>query len=221
AKTSGVASTKLPDLSAMSSLERVELLSELENKFELEFDEDSFAQLKSTAELETWLQSQKNAGPPVDLEKTLSEWARSLPARLFRRAIQHTVALPLYRHYLPLTVTGLENLNGLKPPVIFASNHTSHLDVPTIYTALPHPCHQLLAPAMMKDHFRAYFEPHGRSPKEILSAAVAYFLACLIYNAYPLPQQMSGTLRALAYTGDLINRGYCPIVFPEGLRTSD
>src|SRR6185369_2709955 len=32
---------------------------------------------------------------------------------------------------------------------------------------------------------------------------------------------MSGTRRALAYTGELISRGYCPIVFPEGLRTSD
>src|SRR5262249_28952047 len=92
---------------------------------------------------------------------------------------------------------------------------------PTIYTALPHHWHQLLAPAMMKDHFRAYFEPHGRSQKEVLLAAVAYFLACLMYNAYPLPQQMSGTRRALAYTGELVNRGYCPIVFPEGLRTSD
>jgi long-chain acyl-CoA synthetase len=144
-----------------------------------------------------------------------------LPVRLFRTSIQHAVAMPLYRHYLPLTVTGLENLHGLKPPVIFASNHTSHLDVPTIYTALPHAWQQLLAPAMMKDHFRAYFEPHGHSSKEVLLAAAAYFLACLIYNAYPLPQQMSGTRRALAYTGDLINRGYCPIVFPEGLRTAD
>jgi long-chain acyl-CoA synthetase len=221
AKTPGTPSTKLPDLSAMSSLERVELLSELENKYELEFDEDSFAQLKSTSELESWLHSQKNAAAPVELEKPLSEWARSLPARLFRTAIQHAIAMPLYRHYLPLTVVGLENLNGLRPPVIFASNHTSHLDVPTIYTALPHHWHQLLAPAMMKDHFRAYFEPRGRSQKEVSFAAVAYFLACLIYNAYPLPQQMSGTRRALAYTGELINRGYCPIVFPEGLRTSD
>ena len=220
-KTSSATSTKLPDLSAMSSLERVELLSELENKYELEFDEDSFAQLKSTAELETWLRSQKNAGAPLDVEKPLSDWARSLPARFFRTAFQHAVAMPLYRHYLPLTVTGLENLNGVKPPVIFAANHTSHLDVPTIYTALPHAWHQLLAPAMMKDHFRAYFEPDRHSSKEILLAAIAYFLACLIYNAYPLPQQMSGTRRALAYTGDLIDRGYCPIVFPEGLRTSD
>src|SRR4029077_7139825 len=39
--------------------------------------------------------------------------------------------------------------------------------------------------------------------------------------AYPLPQQMSGTRRALTYTGSLVNRGYCPIVFPEGNRTPD
>ena len=76
--------------------------------------------------------------------------------------------MPLYRHYLALTVTGLENLNGLQPPVIFAANHISHLDVPTIYTALNNKWYQRLAPAMMKDHFRAYFEPGGRPLKEIM-----------------------------------------------------
>src|SRR5437667_5496369 len=151
----------------------------------------------------------------------LSDWARSLPVRWFRSAFQRLLAMPLYRHYLALTVTGLENLNGLQPPVIFAANHISHLDVPTIYTALNNKWYQRLAPAMMKDHFRAYFEPGGRPLKEIMSATISYFLSCLLYNAYPLPQQMSGTRRALAYTGDLINRGYCPIVFPEGLRTDN
>jgi long-chain acyl-CoA synthetase len=120
-----------------------------------------------------------------------------------------------------LHVTGLENIAALEPPVIFAANHVSHLDVPTIHTALPDRWRSFLAPAMMKDHFRAYFEPHGRSVKDISLAAASYFLACLIYNAYPLPQKMSGTRRALAYTGELISRGFCPIVFPEGLRTSD
>jgi long-chain acyl-CoA synthetase len=210
-------SNELPELSALSSLERVELLSELENKYQVELDEDSFSKLKSRRDLEEWLRRPEIAEP----EAPLSEWARSLPLHWFRTAFQHAVAMPLYRHYLRLTVAGLENLNELKPPVIFAPNHTSHLDVPTIYMALPHEWHQHLAPAMMKDHFRAYFEPQGRSAKEIVTAAVAYFLACSIYNAYPLPQQMSGTRRALTYTGDLINRGYCPIVFPEGLRTMD
>src|SRR5262245_2526443 len=115
AKTSSAPARKLPDLSAMSSLERVELLSELENKYELELVEELFSKLSSTSELEAWLQSQKNVAPPVELEKPPSYWARSVPAALFRTAIQHAVAMPLYRHYLPLTVIGLENLNGLKP----------------------------------------------------------------------------------------------------------
>ena len=74
---------------------------------------------------------------------------------------------------------------------------------------------------MMKDHFRAYFEPQRFSGREVLSAGLAYFLACAIFNAYPLPQQMSGARRALKYTGDLVSRGYCPVVFPEGHRTTD
>jgi 1-acyl-sn-glycerol-3-phosphate acyltransferase len=74
---------------------------------------------------------------------------------------------------------------------------------------------------MMKDHFRAYFEPAGHSLMERVTITAAYFLACSIYNAYPLPKEMAGTRRALAYTADLVDRGYCPIVFPEGLRTED
>ena len=103
----------LPDLSAMSSLERVELLSDLENKYQVELDEDSFAKLASTRELEDWLRQ-----PPAPVERRaetpLSEWARSRPLRWFRKAFQRFVARPLYRHYLPLMITGLENLNGLQ-----------------------------------------------------------------------------------------------------------
>jgi len=220
-KSSGPDSAKRPDLSAMSSLERVELLSELENKYQVELDEDSFSKLSSTVELDEWVRRQEISAARIDREKPASDWARSFPIVWFRRAFQCLVALPLYRRYLPLTVDGLENLKGIEPPVIFAPNHVSHLDVQTIYTALPSTWRPLLTPAMMKDHFKAYFEPSGRSVKEIGVAGISYFLACLLYNAYPLPHQMSGTRRALEYTGELISRGYCPVVFPEGLRSPD
>ena len=48
-----------------------------------------------------------------------------------------------------------------------------------------------------------------------------YFLATGLFNAYPLPQRMAGVRRALKYTGELIDEGYCPLVFPEGARTTD
>ena len=209
------------DLAGMSSLDRVELLSDLENRYQVELDEESFSKLTSTRELDEWLRRPESTSAPPEQEAPLSEWARAAPVRWLRTAFQQIIALLLYRYHLPLTVTGSENLNGIEPPVIFAPNHVSHLDVPTIYAALPRRWRSRLAPAMMKDHFRAYFEPQGHSWKEIMLAGVSYFLACALYNTYPLPQQMAGTRRALAYTADLVNRGYCPIVFPEGLRTAD
>ena len=66
------------DLAAMSSLERVELLSELENKYQLELDEDSFSKLQSTSELEEWLQRPESATAPLKRETPLSEWARAV-----------------------------------------------------------------------------------------------------------------------------------------------
>ncbi len=209
------------DLSAMSSLERVELLSELENRYRIDLDEEAFSKLTSARELEEWLRTPEIAAAPQEREAAPSDWARSPLVRALRTAFQHAVAMPLFRHYLPLTVTGLENLQGLEPPAIFAANHTSHLDVPAIFAALPHLWHQRLTPAMMKDHFRPYFEPATHSWTERLPAALGYFLACAAYNAYPLPQKMAGTRRALQYTGNLMGRGLCPIVFPEGLRTTD
>src|SRR5215471_6562543 len=101
----------------MSSLERVELLSELESKYQIELDEDSFAKLKSTQELQAWLQRPEIAAVSHWEDAPLSEWARSAMVRGLRNAFQHILAIPLYKHYLPLTVSGLENLTGLEPPV--------------------------------------------------------------------------------------------------------
>jgi long-chain acyl-CoA synthetase len=68
---------------------------------------------------------------------------------------------------------------------------------------------------MSKDHFQAWFE--RRSWK----AGAQYALARSIFNTYALPQRMSGVKAALEYTGELVQRGYCPLVFPEGARTPD
>jgi 1-acyl-sn-glycerol-3-phosphate acyltransferase len=53
----------------------------------------------------------------------------------------------------------------------------------------------------------------------VWQAGGQFLLACGLFNAYPLPQKMGGARRALRYTGELIDRGYCPLVFPEGERS--
>jgi long-chain acyl-CoA synthetase len=212
------------DLSVMSSLERVELLSELENKYRLELNEEEFSKLNSRQELDEWIRKaatvRADASEPVK-GRPLSEWARAFPVRWFRRAFQRALVIPVSKYYLPLTVTGLEHLQDLQPPVIFAANHESHLDTAAMFAALPSRWRRRLAPAMAQDAFRAYFEPEQFPWKEVWWTGLGYLLACGLFNAYPLPQRMSGARRALNYTGDLVRRGYCPLVYPEGLRSPD
>src|SRR4030095_4246883 len=148
-------------------------------------------------------------------------WTVSPPVRLLGNALQRGIALPLFRHYIPIEVRGVENLRGLNSPVIFASNHTSHLDTPAVFAALPPGWRRRLAPAARQEQFRAFFDWRGASWKEVVSASLQYFFAGLIFNVYPLPQQMSGVRRALRTSGDLVSRGYCPLIFPEGVRTPD
>jgi long-chain acyl-CoA synthetase len=208
-----------PNLNSLSSLERVDLLAQLEQRYGLELDEESFAKIATSEELQTWVdQSRKVAEIP---SKRISLWAVSWPTRLLRGVLQRTIVLPLFRHYIPLTPIGLENLEALEPPVIFAANHTSHLDTPAIFAALPRHWRRRLAPAVRQEQFWAFFEPERFSRKEVLWAAFQYALAGVFFNTYPLPREMAGVRLALKTTGNLISRGYCPLVFPEGERTAD
>jgi long-chain acyl-CoA synthetase len=209
--------TAPPDPSTMSSLERVELLSELEERHGIEIDEDAFNRARTTQELERLVATPVEAKPA----SPLAPWPLSFPARTVRQVFQRCVANPLFRHYLPLTVLGLENLTRATPPVIFAANHTSHLDTPAIFAALPAEWRRRLAPAVRAEYFRPYFEPSRFSLIQTVSSAFQYGLARLLYDCYPLPQEIAGVRRAFSTTADLLRRGYCPLVYPEGKRTLD
>jgi long-chain acyl-CoA synthetase len=195
----------------LSSLERVELLSEMESRLGVDLDEDAFSKIRTVSELAALGAQSRPAGS----QESLSNWPNSSPARAFRFMMQRAVVLPLFRHYIPNTVTGAENIAELAPPVIFAANHTSNLDTIAIVDGLPDQWRRRLAPAMSKDHFRAWFESRN------IGMGIQYWLARSVFNAYPLPQEMSGVKRALQYTGELIQAGLCPLVYPEGARTPD
>jgi long-chain acyl-CoA synthetase len=127
--------------------------------------------------------------------------------------------LSAFREMVRLRVEGLENLEDLEAPVIFAANHASHFDTPAVLAALPFGWRKKVAPAMSQDYFQRYLQSAAASWEERLKLAGEYYLACGLFNAYPLPQQMAGTRRALRYTGELVDDGWCPLVYPEGERT--
>jgi len=48
-----------------------------------------------------------------------------------------------------------------------------------------------------------------------------YYLCCGLFNAYPLSQDLGQVRDSLRYTGDLVDAGFCPLVYPEGRFTAD
>jgi long-chain acyl-CoA synthetase len=136
-----------------------------------------------------------------------------------RRLALPGLVLPLARAFAWIRVEGKENLRDLKGPVIFATNHQSHFDVPAIFWALPARWRYRAAPAMSKEFFDAHFHPERHSFGERFREGLMYFLSALVFNTFPLPQREAGARGALRYAGDLASEGYSIVIFPEGKRT--
>ncbi|MEO7274990.1 MAG: AMP-binding protein, partial [Vicinamibacterales bacterium] len=217
------AETTLDEL-GLSSLERVELMMALEEAFQVTIDEAHYASAKTVGDLERITRPlEAGAVQPVTVIEPIEfpAWTRSWPARTLRRASLPTWILPLGRIYMQLEVRGLEHLESLPGPVIFASNHQSHFDTPAILQALPPRWRYRLAPAMAKEFFKAHFFPEQHSRRARVTNSANYYLAALFFNAFPLPQRESGTRQTLRYIGELVTAGYSVLIFPEGRRAGD
>jgi 1-acyl-sn-glycerol-3-phosphate acyltransferase len=64
-------------------------------------------------------------------------WARTSAAVAARQTILKFGMKPLLWNEVTPRVHGLDNLSGVLGPVLFVSNHTSHLDATLIMTTLP------------------------------------------------------------------------------------
>jgi long-chain acyl-CoA synthetase len=210
--------TTLEEL-GLSSLERVELMVALEDRFQTRIDEGRFSEVSSIGDLKQ-LVERGTTTEPVDEPVDFPSWNRRRPVTLIRRLSQATWILPLARVFAHTRVEGLEHLDGLSGPVVFASNHQSHMDVPVILSALPGRWRARVAPAMAKEFFKAHFFPAGFSWRERFTNGLNYYLAAFYFNAFPLPQREAGARQTLQYIGDLTGSGWSILIFPEGMRSS-
>jgi len=210
--------TTLDEL-GLSSLERVELMVALEDRFQTRLDEGRFSEVASIADLKRLVDeppTAEGADDPVDFPS----WNRSWPVRLVRRLSQATWILPLTRSFAHLHVEGREHLRALDGPVVFAANHQSHMDGPVILAALPGHLRARVAPAMAKEFFKAHFFPAGHTWRERFTNSLNYYLAAFYFNAFPLPQREAGARQTLKYIGELMGSGWSILIFPEGVRSA-
>ncbi len=188
--------TTLEEL-GLSSLERVELM------IQLGVNEPEFQAARTVGDLSSIREHPivAAAAPAQDIPS----WPRSRIASLVRDIGLALVILPLARAFAWLRIEGRENLEHLDAPLIFASNHQSHFDGPTILMALPYRLRRRVAIAASREFFAGHFHPERFSRWQRLISGLNFFWASLFFNIFPLPQREAGSMEALRYAGRLIS----------------
>ncbi|WP_321474035.1 AMP-binding protein [uncultured Paludibaculum sp.] len=211
--------TSLDDL-GLSSLDRVELLVALERELGAPVDENAFSNAKTIADLEALKSAPSGTARPAEV-MDFPAWNRSKWALWSRIFHLNVWLLNLARIFAWVRVEGRENLRDIDGPVIFACNHQGYFDAPIVFIAMPWKWRHKLAPAMRKEFFDAHYHPERHSLFSRLTSNLNYYLSCLMFNALPIPQKEAGTRQTLRYIGEMVEEGWCPLIFPEGKHSYD
>src|SRR4030095_16528998 len=214
-----VTGTTTLDELGLSSLERVELMVALEDRFQTRIDEGRFSEARSLADLKQ-LVEQAPATTTVEEPVEFPSWNRTWPVRIIRRLSHATWIVPLTKAFAHARVEGLGHLDTIDEPVVFAANHQSHMDVPVILAAMPGRWRARVAPAMAKEFFKAHFFPANYKWHEWFTNSLNYYLSAFYFNTFPLPQREAGARQTLQYIGERTGEGWSILIFPEGERST-
>ena len=223
-KKTGVAATDLfsglpfvvaadGSLESLSSLDRVELLSAVEQRYNVELNETAFSEAKTVADVQRLLRQPESKRS----EYAYPKWAQREPVRWFRLVIYYALVWPATMILGHPRIVGRENLRGLRGPAIVISNHiTRRADMGLILASLPARFRHRLAPAMGGETLLRMRRP----PREWFFAKrwayrIGYFLVTALFNVFPLPQ-LSGFRESFRFAGESVDRGYSVLIFPEG-----
>ena len=201
----------------MTSLDRVELLSALEDRYQTDLSEVRFSEAATVGQLEKLL----TESPAPAGEHVYPRWPQHWLITGIRLAVYYLFAWPATYLLAAPQVHGRENLRGLHGPVLVVSNHVTYLDIAWILPALPARFRNRLATAMRGERLATMRRP----PREMkfferFIERFDYFLALSLFNVFPLPKQ-SGFLKSFSFAGDLADRGWNILIFPEGKTTED
>ena len=201
----------------ITSLDRVELMSALEDRYQTDLSEVRFSEVATLGQLEKLLT--ESSGPIAG--NVYPRWPQHWLVTSIRLAVYYTLAWPATYLLAAPQIRGRENLRGLQGPVLVISNHVTYLDIAWILPALPARFRNCLATAMGGERLARMRRPpknmnlFGRCLKRL-----DYVLALSLFNVFPLPKQ-SGFLKSFSFAGDLVDRGWNILVFPEGQTTED
>jgi long-chain acyl-CoA synthetase len=201
----------------LSSLDRVELLGALEDRYQVDLSETGFAAVKTVDDLERMLHGR----PASRIKFHYPAWVQRWPTTWNRLVIHYLLLRPAILLLGWPRVEGRENLCGLQGPLLVICNHIDDVDVGFVLTALPARFRHRLATATGGEALESLRTPSsGRSFPGRAYDRVKWFLGVSLLNLFPLPRQ-AGFRESFAYAGESVDRGYSILVFPEGHHTTD
>jgi long-chain acyl-CoA synthetase len=201
----------------LSSLDRVELMSALEDRYQVELNEIPFANAETVGQLEKLLT--RNTASAI--EHVYPTWPQHWISTAFRLTIYYLFAWPATYLLAAPRIRGRKTLSELRGPVLVVSNHVTYLDIAWVLPALPARFRNRLATAMRGERLAEMRRPSQTlSLFQRLMERLRYFLVSELFNVFPLPKQ-SGFLQSFHFAGELVDRDWNILIFPEGLTSED
>jgi long-chain acyl-CoA synthetase len=205
------------DLS-LTSLDRVELLSALEEKLKVELDETAFSNAKNVSDIQELLRQ-----PAAQRSQyNYPSWPQTAVVRAIRLLVYYSLVWPATLLLAHPKIVGRGKIDSLRGPVLVISNHvTRRADIGLILAALPSRYRNHLATAMAGETLQNMRHPPPQWP--FFKRAVyqwGSWLVIALFNVFPLPQR-SGFRESFRFAGESADRGYSLLVFPEGEVTGD
>jgi long-chain acyl-CoA synthetase len=201
----------------LNSLDRVELLSAIEDRYQVDLRDREFSRVNTVADLEDLIK--KSSSKPKAVNYPYSPWVLRWPVTWIRLLVYYLLVWPASMILARPKIIGRERLKKIRGPALVISNHISRVDIGFILAALPPPLRHRLATAMSGEMLREMRDP----PQEWLFlrrwySQLRYVLVTALFNVFSLPQK-AAYQESFRYAGQVADQGYNVLIFPEGKRT--
>ncbi|MGB8579570.1 MAG: AMP-binding protein [Candidatus Sulfotelmatobacter sp.] len=211
------AGAKLDSDLGLSSLDRVELISALEDRYQVDLSETNFSAARTVGDVEKMLRGEVKQR----VEFHYPGWVLRWPVTWKRWLAQYLLMMPAVMLLGWPQIEGRENLRGWNGPLLVVCNHIADVDFAFVQAALPARLRSRIAIATRGEALEALHSPAaGRGFFGRIYDRMKWILGVSLLNLFPLPRE-AGFRESFAYAGRAVDCGYSVLVFPEGRHTVD
>lgn len=201
----------------LSSLDRVELLAALEDQYQVDLSETRFSSVNTVGDVERALQGEISPRVRYHYPRFAQRW----PITWIRRMTDYLLLKPAVFLLGWPAIEGRDNLRDVDGPVLVICNHVGDVDLGFVRTALPERIARKLATATGGEALESLrTPPPSKSSSGRLYDRMKWVLGVSLLNLFPLPRE-AGFRESFRFAGELVDRGYSVLIFPEGRHTED